>query len=165
MEQTVTHVLSPIWNAQSKILILGTMPSPKSRENKFYYAHPQNRFWKVLPDILQQTCPPTIEGRTAFLLKNHIALWDVLKSCTIRGADDGSIRNPIPNDLGSILETAPIRAIFTTGKKATELYRKLCLPNTGIPSFYLPSTSPANCRYYSYEELCNAYRVLLSYLQ
>lgn len=142
----VTHTFDPWYDAASRVLILGTMPSPKSREVGFYYAHPQNRFWRVLPDLFGE---PSLVGDCAaqkiFLTQHHIALWDVLASCEIEGASDASIRNPVPNDMRVILRAAPIRAIFTTGKKAGALYKKYCLPMCGVPAKVLPSTSPANC--------------------
>lgn len=164
MSEFVEHTLKPIYNNQSKILILGTMPSPKSREFGFYYSHPQNRFWRVISQLLEQSTPSTNEEKTTFLLKNHIALWDVLKSCEIEGADDSSIKNPVANDIASLLHETNIKAIFTTGTKATALYKKLCLPVTGVSSIYLPSTSPANCRHYSYENLLESYKIILPWL-
>ena len=165
MPEFVEHTLEPVYNNQSKILILGTMPSPKSREFGFYYSHPQNRFWRVTSQLLEQNSPNTNEEKISFLLKNRIALWDVLKSCEIEGADDSSIKNPVANDIASLLQKTNIKTIFTTGTKATALYKKLCLPVTGIGSIYLPSTSPANCRHYSYEKLIESYQVILDYLR
>ncbi len=159
MNQQVFHTLEPIWRPDSKILILGSMPSPKSREIGFYYGHPQNRFWKVLPAIFEEDELPTIEAKTDFLIRHQIALWDVLSSCTIRGADDASIRNAIPNDLSLILDHAPIEAIFCTGKRALSLYEKLCEPNTKRKAIGLPSTSPANCRM-GIEKLMAAYAAI-----
>lgn len=164
MEQ-ISHPLEPIYDASSRILILGTMPSPKSRETGFYYGHPQNRFWKIVPALWGEEDPGTNEARRAFLLRRHIALWDVLRSCRITGADDGSIRDPVPNNLEQVLSASPIRAIFTTGAKAAQLYRRLCQPTLRRAAIPLPSTSPANCRYYSYSSLLEAYRVLLPYLE
>ena len=155
---TVLHELPPIFNAHSRVLFLGTIPSPKSREKGFYYAHPQNRFWPILSEIFHEEIPQTTEGRRDFALSHGIALWDVLASCTIRGADDQSIKNPIPNDLSRILAHAEIQAIFTTGKKAAALYKKYCFPQTQRDAIELPSTSPANCRYYTREQLCEIYR-------
>lgn len=140
----ITHPLEPIFDTRSQILILGTMPSPKSRETGFYYGHPQNRFWKVMAGVVGQPVPVGNDEKITFLILNRIALWDVLASCRIIGADDSSIRDPIPNDLNRILLSADVKAIFTTGRKATELYRRTCLPQTLRPSTYLPSTSPAN---------------------
>jgi len=162
--QTVYHELEPVYNRNSKILILGTIPSPKSRELGFYYSHPQNRLWKVLARVFNQPEPESTEQKLRFLEDHHIAMWDVLQSCTIKGADDNSITAAAPNDINRILAAADIRAVFTTGKKATDLYRKLCFPETGRLSIYLPSTSPANCRNYNLETLTEAYRVILEYL-
>lgn len=162
--QLVHHELAPVFNGASKILILGTMPSPKSRLFGFYYSHPQNKFWKVIANVFQKVIPETKEEKEQFLLEHNIAMWDVLKSCGIKGADDNSIIDPVPNDLNLIIKNAEIKAVFTTGKKATDLYRKLCYPITERPSIYLPSTSPANCRNYTFESLVEAYRIILKYI-
>ena len=164
MIQHIEHPLQPIYDCQSKILILGTMPSPKSREAGFYYAHPQNRFWKVMAALTGEPIPMDNRGRTRFLLRHKIALWDVLQSCEMVGAEDGSIRNPVANDLSLVLRAGNIQAIATTGSKAASLYRQYCFPKTGIPALSLPSTSPANCRY-SLETLVEKYRVLLNYIE
>ncbi len=108
----VTHEFDAFFDKDSRVLILGTIPSPKSREQGFYYGHPQNRFWKVLADVLGEEFPQTVEERKRFLKRNHIALWDVLESCEIKGASDVSIRNARPNDMNRILQEADIRAIF-----------------------------------------------------
>jgi len=142
--QRINHPLEPVFDDQSKILILGTMPSPKSRETGFYYGHPQNRFWILMAQMAGQDFPVGVTERKNFLLRHRIALWDVLESCLIEGADDSSISEPHPNDLHRILDVADIQAIFTTGHKATELYSRYCRPATGRDSIYLPSTSPAN---------------------
>ena len=163
--QYVVHTFKPIYNAGSKILILGTMPSPKSREYNFYYSHPQNRFWRILADILNQDCPKANIEKEDFVLRNHIALWDVLKSCNIEGADDNSIKNPEVNDIMPILKSSKIQRIFTKGRKATQLYKKYCLKSVGMESFYLPSTSPANCKNYNYDTLKEEYKVILEYLK
>ena len=113
----IIHSISPVYDQNSQVLLLGTMPSPKSREAGFFYGHPQNRMWPVLSRLFGEDVPASTEDRRTFLLRHHIAMWDVLASCAIRGADDSSIRNPVPNDLRPILEAAPIAAIFTTGKK------------------------------------------------
>lgn len=162
--QMVYHKLEPVYDRHSRILILGTMPSPKSREFGFYYSHPQNRLWKVISEVFQEPAPESGEAKERFLHDHSIAMWDVLRSCSINGADDSTIMDPEPNDINLILSGAEIRAIFTTGKKATELYRKLCYPDTGRPSIYLPSTSPANCGNYTYGSLVDAYRVILEYM-
>ena len=158
----IVHPLKPVYDEKSEILILGTMPSPKSREYGFYYSHPQNRFWRILSDLYGEPLPKTNGEKTVFLLSHRIAIWDVLKSCRISGADDGSIKEPVPNDIASLLHRTGIKKVFTTGTKAASLYRRLCLPKTGIKAFPLPSTSPANRRYYTYEKLLEAYKAILT---
>lgn len=159
----IIHPLKPIFDKNSAVLILGTMPSPKSRENNFYYGHPQNRFWRVLSTVFDEKFPENNEERAVLLLKHRIALWDVLASCEIKGAEDSSIKKPVPNDLSIILEACNIKAIFTTGKKAFSLYQKLCEPETKIPAISLPSTSPANCRF-TIEDLVEEYNVIKDFL-
>ncbi|WP_444657793.1 DNA-deoxyinosine glycosylase [Caproiciproducens sp. R2] len=163
MTETVEHTFGPVYDENSRILILGTIPSPKSREYGFYYSHPQNRFWRIVSDLYGQKLPESNAEKTEFLLRNRIALWDVLKSCKISGADDGSIRDPVANDIGGLLKGTDIRAVFTTGTKAAALYRRFCEKSAGCPAIALPSTSPANCRHYNYESLREAYRVILKY--
>ena len=160
----VTHEFDAFFDKDSRVLILGTIPSPKSREQGFYYGHPQNRFWKVLADVLDEAFPQTVEERKGFLKRNHIALWDVLESCEIKGASDVSIRNARPNDMNRILQAADIRAIFATGAKAAQLYKKLCFPECGVEAVRLPSTSPANCGC-SYEKLREAYSQICDYVR
>lgn len=138
------HTIPPIFDDSSKVLVLGSFPSVKSREQQFYYGHPQNRFWRVLAGILGSIVPDSPAEKKALLLQNHIALWDVIASCEIEGSDDSSIHNVTPNDLGIITNTANIKRIFTNGGTADKLYRKYCLPLTGIAATRLPSTSPAN---------------------
>ncbi len=159
----VIHNFKPIYDGRSRVLMLGTMPSPKSRETGFYYGHPRNRFWKVISDVCGEELPGTRADKIAFALRNHIAVWDVLAGCEIRGADDSSIRNPIPNDMRKILRTADIQAVFATGTKAAQLYKRYCYLKTGMEAVTLPSTSPANCTV-SYEELYQAYSVIRQYL-
>lgn len=160
----ITHQFQPIYDKNSRILMLGTMPSPKSREVGFYYGHPRNRFWKVVSDVCGEPFPETKEEKIAFALRNGIAVWDVLAGCEIKGADDSSIRNPRPNDVRVILEYADIQAVYATGTKAAQLYRRYCYPVTQKGIITLPSTSPANCRV-SYEELYEAYAQILQYLK
>lgn len=160
----VTHEFDAFFDKDSRVLILGTIPSPKSREQGFYYGHPQNRFWKVLADVLDEEFPQTVEEQKGFLKRNHIALWDVLESCEIKGASDVSIRNARPNDMNRILQAADIRAIFATGAKAAQLYKKLCFPECGVEAVRLPSTSPANCGC-SYEKLREAYSQICDYVR
>ena len=162
---TITHPFEPVYNAQSKILILGTMASPKSREYGFFYGHPQNNFWRVLANIFDVKLPDSIDDKKKFLLENKIAVWDVLHSCEISGADDGSIKNPVVNDFTEILANSKIKSIFTTGVTATKLYDKHCAEKTGIPAFYLPSTSPANRKYYNFDGLAKEYKIIKKYLK
>ena len=160
----ITHPFEPVYNASSKILILGTMASPKSREYGFFYGHPQNNFWRVLANIFNVKLPETIDDKKSFLLGNNIAVWDVLHSCEISGADDNSIKNPVVNDFFEILANSQIKAVFTTGMTATKIYNKYCAEKTGIPAIYLPSTSPANRKYYDFGGLVNEYGVIKKYL-
>lgn len=155
----IHHPFPPIWTPESCVLILGTMPSPRSRQEQFYYAHPQNRFWSVLATVYGESIPLTREERCELLFRHRIAVWDVLSRCRIEGASDSSIRDPEPNDIAGLLQKAPIRAVFTTGQTATRLYRRLCEPHTGIAAIPLPSTSPANARL-SLTDLAAAYSVL-----
>ena len=142
--QHITHEFEPIFDERSRILILGTLPSVKSREGQFYYHHPQNRFWKVLAKICKTEPPATIAEKKAMLLENGIAIWDVVQSCDIIGSSDSSIKNVTPTDLSVILNQASIRTIFLNGGKAWDLYQKYCAGMTELPAVKLPSTSPAN---------------------
>ena len=155
----IVHSFEPVYDRASEILILGTLPSVKSRENNFYYGHKQNRFWKVLATLLKEPVPDTIEEKKAMLLAHRIALWDVIQSCEIEGSSDASIRDVVPNDLARILNTADIRAIYTNGGKAHELYGKYIEPVNKIAAHKLPSTSPANAGY-SLERLLAAWSVI-----
>lgn len=157
----VIHEIEPVYNKHSRVLLLGTMPSPKSRETGFFYGHSRNRFWKVLAALFDEPIPETIEEKRDLCLRHNIALWDVLSSCDIEGASDASIKNAKPNNLSRILKFAPIQAVFTTGTKAGQLYKKLCEPTTNIPCIVLPSTSPANSRMHL-SELCTAYKEALT---
>lgn len=143
----IEHTFEPVWNKCSKILILGTFPSVKSRENQFYYGHPQNRFWKVLAALTGSTVPQTIEEKKKMLLVNGIAIWDVIQRCSIQGSSDSSIRDVVANDIASLLEKSKISKIYGNGAKACELYDKFVREQTGIDIQKLPSTSPANAMY------------------
>lgn len=143
--ETADHGFGPEYDQESRILILGSFPSVKSREQAFYYGHPQNRFWKVLAALADSRVPESIEERRTFLHRHHIAVYDAIESCTIRGSSDSSIRDVVPADIRPILEASQIgRRIFTNGRKAGQMYKKYIFPETGIPSHDLPSTSPAN---------------------
>ena len=145
MEYThVTHTFAPVFDENSEILILGSFPSVKSRENQFYYGHPQNRFWKVQARVFHYDMPVTIEEKVSFLHANHVAVWDVINTCDIVGSSDSSIKNVVGNDMDVILDKAKIRKIFVNGDKAYKLFLKYC-QREGQPALVkLPSTSPAN---------------------
>ncbi len=158
------HDIPPVYDEHSRVLILGSFPSVKSREQGFYYGHPQNRFWKVLARLTDEELPETVEEKKAMLLKHHIAVWDVIAGCTIEGSSDASIRDAVPNDISCILEAADIRGIFANGAKSAELYRKYIYPETGREAVKLPSTSPANASY-SLERLTEAWREIAKLLK
>ncbi len=163
--QTVYHNFEPLYGPDSRVLLLGSMPSPKSREQGFFYGHPQNRFWRVMAAVLGEAVPQTLADKRALCLRHGVALWDVLASCDIVGASDAAIRNPVANDLRPILRSTPVRAVFTTGGTAWKFYHQLIEPVTGMPAGKLPSTSPANAAW-SVERLIEAYRAALApYLQ
>ncbi len=155
----VYHEFGPWYKNDSRILILGTIPSPKSRKEECYYAHPQNRFWKVISNVLGENYPHTIQDKQTILKKYHIALWDVIYKCEIMGASDSTISNVIPNDIKWLIKKTQIRFIITTGKKAHELYQKYCFDDVLIQDICLPSTSSANGRY-SFNMLIKAYNIL-----
>lgn len=156
----IIHNIPPLFDSESRVLLLGSLPSPKSREAKFFYGHPQNRFWRVLAAVLGEPAPDTIEQKSELCHAHHIALWDTIASCEIAGASDTSIKNAKPNDIGWLLAQTKIDRIFATGGKSAELYRKLIEPETHVPVTQLPSTSPANAAW-SLERLIEAYRVIL----
>ena len=153
----VLHPFPPLYDENSKVLILGSFPSVKSREQKFFYGHPQNRFWRVLAAVFDCMPPRTIDEKRAFLLSHGIALWDVIASCEITGSADSSIKNAVANDLSPILAAADIRQIFVNGKTAEKYYRKYTEAATGRAAVCLPSTSPANAAW-SMERLIAAWR-------
>ena len=138
------HPFPPLYNKDSKVLILGSFPSVKSREMKFFYGHPQNRFWKVIASIFDQENPTSIEEKKKLILDNNLALWDVIAECEISGSSDASIKNAKANDLSEILNNSQIQKIIVNGKTAERLYIKYIEPVTGIKAVVLPSTSPAN---------------------
>ena len=154
------HPFPPLFNEESKILILGSFPSVKSRKNQFYYGHPQNRFWKVIAAIFGTDIPTSIDEKKALILSNHLALWDVIAECEIVGSSDSSIRNVRANDLTVILEHSKVEQIFTNGKTAEKHYIKYIEPQTNIKATVLPSTSPANAAW-SLERLIEEWRSVL----
>lgn len=157
----ITHPFPPFYRPDSHILILGSFPSVKSREQMFFYGHPQNRFWRVAAAVFEEETPVSIPEKRAFLERNHIALWDSIGKCTIEGSSDSSIRDVVPNDLSVILNAAPIAAIFCNGKRSFDCYRLYIYPSLLRDAFVLPSTSPANAAW-SIDRLTDAWRMIRS---
>jgi len=155
------HPFLPLYNNDSKILILGSFPSVKSREQKFFYGHPQNRFWKVVSSVFECDEPETIEEKKQFLFENNIALWDVIASCEITGSSDSSIKNVKVNDLSKILKEADIRQIFVNGRTAEKYFKKYIKAQINTDAICLPSTSPANAAW-SVKRLVEKWSVLKS---
>lgn len=155
----ILHNIDPIYDSNSGVLILGSFPSPKSREQGFFYGHPRNRMWKVLASVFGEPFPETVDDRKSFLLRNRIAMWDVLSECEIKGASDVSIRSEKPNDLSRIFGAADIKAVFAAGSTAAKYYRKYDLGRYDVPFTALRSTSPANAAV-SLEELIEEYRCI-----
>ena len=142
--KNIVHPIAPTYDENSRILILGSFPSVKSREYGYFYGHPANRFWKVMAAVFDDTVPETKEEKKAFLLNHRVAVWDVIASCSIEGSSDSSIRDVVPNDLSEILRAADIKKIFVNGRTAEKMYKKYTLEKTGKEAVCLPSTSPAN---------------------
>ncbi len=155
----ITHPIEPVYNESSRILILGSFPSVASREQNFFYGHPQNRFWKVLSEVFERPIPETVEEKRAFLLNTKVAVWDVIASCEITGSADSSIKNVVPNDLSILLEKAPIRRIFVNGKTAERFYNQYVRNVIHREAICLPSTSPANAAW-SKERLLSEWKVI-----
>ena len=163
MEPRILHNIPPVYDSRSAVLILGSFPSVKSRETEFFYGHPRNRFWPLLAALRKEEVPLTTAEKKAFLLRNRIALWDVIESCEIHGSSDSSIRGAVPNRVERILSAAPITAVFTNGGVSGKLYDKYCLPITGKEAVKLPSTSPANAGA-SFSRLLDAWSCINEYL-
>ena len=157
MKEHITHPISPFYDEGSNILILGSFPSVKSREQMFFYGHPQNRFWKVVASVFEDEIPATVPEKKRFLARHHIALWDVIGSCDIKGSSDSSIENVVANDLSVILDNAKIERIFVNGRTAEKNYKKYIEPRIKIKAVCLPSTSPANAAW-SLERLVSCWR-------
>ena len=157
VKEHIIHPIPPYYDKESSILILGSFPSVKSREQQFFYGHPQNRFWKVIARVFDDALPDTIDEKKTFLKRHHIALWDVIGACDIKGSSDSSIENVTPNDLSGILDTARIDGIFVNGKTAEKYYIKYTERETGIKAVCLPSTSPANAAW-NIEKLVETWR-------
>lgn len=156
---SLQHPFGPLFNEKSRVLILGSFPSVKSREQNFFYGHPQNRFWKVLAAVFGQPIPQSIEEKKQLILNNSLALWDSIASCDITGSSDASIRNVRANDIGIILDSCNIERIYCNGRKSHELYCKYIEPQTGREAVCLPSTSPANAQW-TLERLIEAWSVI-----
>ncbi len=159
----IQHPFEPLYDKSSRILILGSFPSVKSREQMFFYGHPQNRFWKVVSALMLSDTPQTIEEKRTLLYTNNIALWDVIASCDIAGSSDSSIKNVVANDLSVILDNADIIQIFVNGKTAEKYYNKYIRDVIGREAVCLPSTSPANAAW-SIDRLIEAWSVIKEYI-
>ena len=159
MEQTIIHPFPPIYNSESRILILGSFPSTASRAREFYYGHPRNRFWPLLAALLNEPEPYTIEEKKQLLLNHRIALYDAVSSCAVDNSADASIHAVVPADLSGIFQTAAIQAVFANGNKADEV----CTKQIGISAVKLPSTSPANARF-RFDDLLAAWKAIRAYL-
>lgn len=157
----IKHPFPPLYNKDSKILILGSFPSVKSREQMFFYGHPQNRFWKVVSSVFERDEPETIEEKKQLLYENGVALWDVIASCEIAGSSDSSIKNVKVNDISKILEESDIRQIFVNGKTAEKYFKKYTQAQINREAVCLPSTSPANA-VWSLEKLVEAWQAIKS---
>lgn len=160
MSEYLQHPFGPLYDASSRILILGSFPSVKSREQQFFYGHPQNRFWRLTAGLLGEPLPQTTEEKRGMLLSHRIALWDTVAACTLTGSSDASIRDAVPNDLSGILSAADIRTIYCNGNTSWKLYERYVRPVTGRSAVKLPSTSPANAAW-SMEKLAEAWKVIL----
>ena len=160
MRETIQHPFPPLYDGNSRILILGSFPSVKSREQRFFYGHPQNRFWRVMAGVLGCETPKDIPEKREMLLRNAIALWDSIARCEIEGSSDASIGQVISNDLTPIFSAADIRQVFCNGKKSWEMYHQYIEPACGRPAVCLPSTSPANAAW-SLERLTLAWESAL----
>lgn len=161
--QHLTHPFPPLYDENSRILILGSFPSVKSREVNFFYGHPQNRFWKMLAGVLNCNVPETVEEKREMVLAHHIAMWDAIASCEIEGSSDSSIKGAKANDFTPIFQTAQIRAVFTNGQQSHKMYEKYCAKNYNVPEFCMPSTSPANAAW-SLEKLIAQWSGILEFL-
>ena len=158
--ESIVHPIAPTYDADSEILILGSFPSVKSREMGFYYGHPRNRFWRVMAALYGEETPMSVDERRAFLLRNRVAAWDVIASCTITGSSDSSIRDVVPNDLRPILAGSKVTRVFVNGKTAERMYARYTEPVLGIAAVCLPSTSPANAAW-SLQKLIDTWRTLI----
>lgn len=159
--QRILHPIPPLYDSQSQTLILGSFPSVKSREARFFYGHPQNRFWRLMALLFDEKVPQTVEEKSRLILTHHLALWDTIHSCTITGSSDSSIKDVVPNDLSEILQNSRVDRIFCNGAASYNLYQKYIYPQNGIQAVKLPSTSPANAAF-SLKRLAEAWSEILN---
>lgn len=159
--QHIVHPFGPLYDENSRILILGSLPSVKSREQQFFYGHPQNRYWKLIARLLGESEPKTIEEKKELVLKHHIAMWDTIYSCDIKGSSDSSIKNVVPTDLKTIVDNSKITRVFCNGRTSGKYYHKYQEKILGIPAIELPSTSPANAAW-QMDRLAEAWKVILT---
>ena len=158
--QSFVHCVPPLYDKNSETLILGSFPSAKSREARFFYGHPQNRFWKLIALLFNEEIPQTVEQKKHLILSHNLAVWDVIHSCTVTGSSDSSIRDVVPNDISEILQNSKIDRIFVNGATPYDLYNKYIYPKTGIEAVKLPSTSPANAAY-SLDRLAKSWKIII----
>ena len=162
--QHVVHTFGPVYNENSRILILGSMPSPASREAGFYYGHPRNRFWKVLAELFGVPLPESIEEKKTLVLSQEIALWDAIEECDIIGASDSSVKNVVPTKIPELLKQTQVERILCNGALSKKIYDKFQLEQTGIPAVQMPSTSPANAAW-SLEKLVEEWKIISVYMK
>ena len=160
MSERILHPFPPLFDSESRTLILGSFPSVKSREAMFFYGHPQNRFWRLIALLCHEDTPQTVEEKSSLILRHHLALWDSIRSCTITGSSDSSVRDVVPNDLRVIFDNSKTERVFCNGALSHKMYMKYIYPQTGIAAVKLPSTSPANAAY-SLERLAESWRVIM----
>lgn len=160
----IEHPFAPLFDEECRILILGSLPSVKSREQMFFYGHKQNRFWPLLARIFHEPVPQTIEEKKSLALRHHIAMWDTIYSCDIIGSSDSSIKNVVPTDLSRILEHSKVTKVFCNGKTSGKYYQKFQEKKLGIPAVTLPSTSPANAAW-NLEKLESEWKILRDYVE
>ena len=160
MSERILHPFPPLFDSESRTLILGSFPSVKSREAMFFYGHPQNRFWRLIALLCHEDTPQTVEEKSSLILRHHLALWDSIRSCTITGSSDSSVRDVVPNDLRVIFDNSKTERVFCNGALSHKMYMKYIYPQTGVAAVKLPSTSPANAAY-SLERLAESWRVIM----
>ena len=159
MSERILHPFPPLFDSESRTLILGSFPSVKSREAMSFYGHPQNRFWRLIALLCHEDTPQTVEEKSSLILRHHLALWDSIRSCTITGSSDSSVRDVVPNDLRVIFDNSKTERVFCNGALSHKMYMKYIYPQTGVAAVKLPSTSPANAAY-SLERLAESWQVI-----